>query len=847
MAKETICGFDGWVLFDDKGELIRKEGVEANIWVFKFNKQGQLSKEKGFDKVEDVSEHFRKRIESFPEGTQPTQHLFVFVHGVDTNFAAFRDYIKWFSLLYEQYVRDEPPIRREDIGILGIKWESQKMEEMLGLLLSFKKEKMPAEDLAKEGLKDAIHAIHETAKKKHGKVRVHLTGHSMGAQVLLYLLPQLAPDVEIGSMMFLQGFAPSSAFREPKVEEERKNAFQRDIKEIVYKRFLTWLPHVDLDLPTEPRLYPIVSRERARELLNVTLRPLGHPLPWGIHLDLEVKKVIDPGEDFLTENIIKVTYFANHLGKVKGPILATTTKTLWADYQVGIAEISFYSPPGVLGVRGFQGANVQDCDVHDVDEDEIEGGDKAYGFTIPDKCFFNLRADPYYITDHDDFKNRAVAYAHLRAAGVIDEKIVKRAKSSRRTDPLWSPVRSPETWMQETWARIGERTLTQLCMPGSHDSGMGVITHVLPPREELIERLVREYVTEKAHALLFKKDDKEKKENVPEYFRLLTETLTSGTIDHLTRTAMETARAMMPRLCQTQTSPIREQLRQGCRFFDLRPAWWVSGEFYLAHGDFQTFPREGREPAKLGYIGGIGESLEAALKDIASFASEKRHSRELIVLKFSHAADWTHAEGGSHPEAFTVEQKKQLHKTIRDRLRDVMISGRMPLHIDDIRLNELVKRGKVLCIYEQALCEGLNSDNLKSAYRYGSTDDFSYRLYDDYANSRNFAYVIGDQWWKFKDKMKVRREDKASDQVFVLSWTATLKPGPGVMDMRSVLDNAQALNKKLQPSMKNWIRRGDISGAARPNILYVDAYDATVLDTVAMINAVDLKSKPVGL
>jgi hypothetical protein len=63
-----------------------------------------------------------------------------------------------------------------------------------------------------------------------------------------------------------------------------------------------------------------------------------------------------------------------------------------------------------------------------------------------------------------------------------------------------------------------------------------------------------------------------------------------------------------------------------------------------------------------------------------------------------------------------------------------------------------------------------------------------------------------------------------------------------VMDMRSIIDLAQVLNERLQASMKNWIRRGDIGGAARPNILYADAYDAKVLDTVAMINALELKS-----
>lgn len=866
MAKENICGFDGWVFDFNPPDAKDTDKV-------KNNKDIQNG-------VKEVHKHFEERVK-----TGRTQHLFVFVHGVNTDFGTYRDksgtapgYIEWFSRLYhhyveEQYVRDEPPVRREDITILGVNWPSQEMAAMLKLLLSFDKEKMPAQILAEGGLQDAIHKMTE---KYRAKVRVHLTGHSMGAQVLLYLLPKLAGEVEIGSMMFLQGFAPSSAFGGPVAD--RKTAFQEGIRNTLYAQTQTWLygrPQnftvtIDATQITKKVLEitnPVnVAEAITKAIFGTGLSPAVKlalsaldPLALGrsistalvsilpsrtmtIDVDQPVKNIVGPKVNFLTENIIKVTPFAEHLSQVKGPILATTTGTLWADYQVGIAEISFYSPPGVLGVRGFEGEKVQNYKVHDVDDDEIEGGRLSYDFTEK-KRFFNLRADPYYITDHDDIKNRAIVYAHLRAAGVIDKSVVERARSHRYADPAVPAVQNaargndkkalnPETWMQETWALIGERKLTQVCMPGSHDSGMGVITHVLAPSEDLVMKLVSGYVEEKAKA--FTEGD-------------LTKLLTSGTIDHVTRTALDTARSMMPGLCLTQTSLIREQLRQGCRFFDLRPAWWKGEEqkeagFYLAHGDFQSFPRQGRESANLGYIGGIGESLEAALEAVASFASEKRHSSELIVLKFSHAADWANPNS-----AFT--QKEALFKKIRSLLGAVMINLAVPPsgHIDDIRLKDLVKGGRtVLCIYEQALYDkSLNSEDPKGVYWCpGDTPadipQINCRLYDKYADSRNLAGVIGDQWCKFKEQMEDRRKDKASDGVFLLSWTATLKPGPGIMDMRSVLDNAQALNKKLHLSMKNWIRRGDIAGAARPNVLYVDAYDATVLETVAMINAVKL-------
>jgi hypothetical protein len=74
--------------------------------------------------------------------------------------------------------------------------------------------------------------------------------------------------------------------------------------------------------------------------------------------------------------------------------------------------------------------------------------------------------------------------------------------------------------------------------------------------------------------------------------------------------------------------------------------------------------------------------------------------------------------------------------------------------------------------------------------------------------------------------------------VFLLSWTITLTPSPALMDMLSVLDHARLLNAHLRSTMENWIKRGYVTKQHRPNIIYVDAYDASVVDVVTMINAV---------
>lgn len=764
---DKFSGFDGWkVAFNAEG---RVESV--------FARNNQELRIPGIDcrLVDSICRHAE------PPGS--TKHLFVFVHGVDVSFDHYLDYIEWFRNLFDQYASHQASLRSEDIAILGVNWKSQEMGAMLASLFN-PEGIMPAQRLAESGLSELLNDI----GKRCPNMRVHLVGHSMGSQVLLYLLPKLS-DVRVGSMMFLQGFAPSSAFGDAVQEKPKRETFM----EAVRNQVKAWLRAA----------YPVINSVYS----------------------------IDSKLNEYTSNVVKVTEFREHLHKVSGPIVATTTATLWADYQVGAAEASFYSPSGVLGVRGFVSDAVA-CPVHDVDEDEIECGKKNYDFSISDRQrFFNLRAEPY-ITDHDDFKNRAIAYAHLRAAGIFNDDVISEAKRVRTKRVVFAsgpvPV-TPDCWMAKTWETIKTRTLTQLCMPGSHDAGIGVVTNVRVPKADVISRIVSKVVKAKASSVLMKND---------QFFELLTR----GPIDLLTSTAIETARSLVPRLSVTQTVPIREQLHQGCRFFDLRPAWTSEG-FYLAHGEHQSFdPGVGRNKEDLGYLGCVGESLDKVLKDVTAFAADPAHDKELIVLKFSHAANWEEPGSG-----FEAAQKQKLLALIRDKLRTAMIETLdSSKRIDGIPLEQMlaVAGRTVLCIYERAFDDaGLTDDQRKGMYWYGPTDEnshYNYGLYDSYANSRNQARIIGDQWSKYQKQMRARDPGGADDHVFLLSWTCTLNPSPAVMDLRSIIDHAQALNARLRPSMENWIARGDIRGAKRPNVIYVDAYDERTLDVVTMINALPL-------
>jgi hypothetical protein len=137
--------------------------------------------------------------------------------------------------------------------------------------------------------------------------------------------------------------------------------------------------------------------------------------------------------------------------------------------------------------------------------------------------------------------------------------------------------------MTDSLGTIGDKPLAQLVLPGSHDAGMSLMNHGVPP-------------------------------GVPE----------CGVI--------------------TQAKRIAQQLREGCRYFDERPTWWshfpegrLVRELYTGHGE--------RLLGHLPWTGGVGEVLADVLNDVKAFATE--HPSEIVILCFSHYATVWNSTGFS--------------------------------------------------------------------------------------------------------------------------------------------------------------------------------------------------------
>ncbi len=691
------------------------------------------------------------------------------------------------------------------------------MGEMLKSLLTAG-EKMSAQSIAEDYLKDTLLSISAGLDS-----RFHFVSHSMGAQVLLYLLPQIGgKNIPIGSLFFIQGFAQASAFMAPNDKSARIPKPELWVAQANY--LLKWFSD-----SIGPK-----ALDSSKSLLGIIAR-------------LKLDDIVRP------ENV-KRTEFSRFAEYVLGPIMATRTRAFWSDFQLGAAALSLYEPSHALGAHGFVNDNTKTVALHLNHENIYLGGNFSYDFIGPlarNEKYFNLDIEPY-ISNHDDFKNSATAHAHLTAINWIGAP----RKPANKVVPLAEQV-IPRHWMADTWETIKHRKLTELCLPGAHDAGTAILSSVKIPSDKNLYKIAYETISQNLYKRFYElwkkvatdesawddltKSSAERAREKAVPFDMA-HSITGGVAKVLAPTASQMLEGLIPSLTRTQERPIGDQLRRGCRFFDMRPVIGPNGEHFLAHGDQSMF----------GIVGAYGEQLKGVLDDVLEFASAPEHRRELIILMFSHTADW---DGDKN--ALTNDQKRELVDLITQKLAPVLINRFKPEErLDDLPLEDLLQGDRnVLCLLDRSILEEMRLVPA-GAYTFLQREQgdgelptdlkFGLVLFDHYANSRNTANVIDDQLIKFEARMAKRETNaeqkdlearRRGQEVFLLSWTATLALNASLGDLHSVIGLAKAHNAHLKPFVTSAIARGIITSRRRPNIIYVDAYDSSVLDVVTMINA----------
>jgi hypothetical protein len=335
---------------------------------------------------------------------------------------------------------------------------------------------------------------------------------------------------------------------------------------------------------------------------------------------------------------------------------------------------------------------------------------------------------------------------------------------------------NPASWMQDLfYPSRAELTLKDIVIPGSHDAGMSILNGTGGQMKEAIN--------------------------------------SCNTL--------------------TQHEPVKAQLEDGIRMFDLRV-----GAFNKA-----LYTKHAESDCDADAVGaGYGEKFSEVLKGVSSFLDE--HKMETVILNFSHfcdadvptaaLADTLIAALGSH---LLVQPGKKLHT---------------------LRLKDLA--GKVIVVFEQrAFREGaVDSCTIADAsdafinYRrkYAATNDMQKLLnaqkafFDNMKNGVRDNDLVRVDWQLTQSGEEAAlvcsgyRPDKTGALVSgVILLTNALKKN------QTIIDLSAKGNRLLLPTLNEWIGDGTINERNKPNILYVDVAGSWITDYCVDLNNSQLYSR----
>lgn len=280
----------------------------------------------------------------------------------------------------------------------------------------------------------------------------------------------------------------------------------------------------------------------------------------------------------------------------------------------------------------------------------------------------------------------------------------------------------------------------------------------------------------------------------------------------------------------TQVIPVKEQLQEGLRMFDLRVGTY-NGVLYTKHSSSDCMADA------IG--GGYGERLQDILKAIHDFLGV--HHQEVILLTFSHFCE---QETPVHALADSIISVIGAHYVFRS-------SG---LPIGKIPLKDLA--GKVMVTFEHFQDVSLGIDSCTMNALGGAFVNFR----REYAATNKLPKLISSQALFFQGLSGSAGRPAVGDLVR-LDWQLTQsadeaamvcndfqddKVNPlinGAMSLTNVLRKHKHLivlasqgNKRLTKQVEDWISDGTINRDNKPNILYVDVAGRWITDYCVQLN-----------
>lgn len=309
--------------------------------------------------------------------------------------------------------------------------------------------------------------------------------------------------------------------------------------------------------------------------------------------------------------------------------------------------------------------------------------------------------------------------------------------------------------------------------------------------------------------------------------------------------------------CHASQMTVGKQLEAGARWFDVRPVIaggkWATGHYTFFNGiklpgGLDKIPGLGdlaKEIGKLGggdkemvlegWQGGNGQYITDIVREVNEFTEQ--NPGELVVINLSHGLNTDTFSGNSNAHLSQQEWEKLMTQLLAVKNRATHIT-QPNIDLTYLSLSDLLppsdngdasRRGSaVLLVVDDITSDNNQRVDLSKFANQGFFFRGQLAIFDSYADTNNLNDMISDQF----AKMQTHRT-KADDAMFLLSWTLTQPPETTIIG--SIVQYAQDANMAL--GEKLWAQ-GRMTRQTYPNVVSVDAFDGDgeVAGLVAAIN-----------
>lgn len=332
-------------------------------------------------------------------------------------------------------------------------------------------------------------------------------------------------------------------------------------------------------------------------------------------------------------------------------------------------------------------------------------------------------------------------------------------------------------WMQQMYQDIKWRTLREICLPFSHDSGMSSI--------QISQGLPKQQIL-------------------------------------------------------TQGSNIAGQLVSGARFFDIRPLAHQGDllvGYFTSHGSYIDDPIRFADGNFVNWVGGAGQALQDICDQVNDFTN---HHSELVILEISHAIVGVLSGGYARVKNMTQDDYNALFAFLQPRLQHLFQSPDPNVDLTTLPMSDFIgnQKAAVVCTVS-ADSIVIPNEFLGHGFYYGSLDTKADNLRDAVSQGRRSQLYYNGSYADSNDVNTVE-EDQFSKMAlyrgfwwpppFLLELTIT-EQGAKDMVFSSIEEGAYAIQDKAFPDVPK-----RVTSTCWPTLLGCDFFSANATRLVIDIN-----------